>query len=186
MTSRSSKREAPAVESGTGTVIPVRTPSPCPLTSPTQLTHASITAGARVDSDAPIYQLFDKEVYQDFNFQERYPGWKELRDYFKYLDKKLDLSKDIKYDTTVEGATFDEEKRQWVIKTSDDIEYRCRWFVPAIGFAAKKYVPPYKGVDKFKGPIEHTAVCPLDPPPIHPTINRLHPRRLGPNKASTS
>lgn len=30
--------------------------------------------GARVDSDTPIYQLFDKELWEDFTFKERYAG----------------------------------------------------------------------------------------------------------------
>lgn len=37
--------------------------------------------GARVDSDTPIYQLFDKELWEDFTYDERYPGGKELRRY---------------------------------------------------------------------------------------------------------
>ncbi|KAK3073666.1 hypothetical protein LTR53_004530, partial [Teratosphaeriaceae sp. CCFEE 6253] len=43
--------------------------------------------GARVDSDTPIYQLFDKELWEDFTFEERYAGWKELRRYFKHIEK---------------------------------------------------------------------------------------------------
>lgn len=116
--------------------------------------------GARVDSDAPIYQMFDKEVYEDFTFHERYPGWQELRRYFEYLDKKLDLDKDTKYNCTVTGARFDENTHKWTLKTSTGTDYVCRWFIPAIGFAAKKYTPKIPGMEKFKGVIEHTATWP--------------------------
>lgn len=37
--------------------------------------------GARVDSDTPIYQLFDKELWEDFTYTERYPDWRDLRRY---------------------------------------------------------------------------------------------------------
>lgn len=115
--------------------------------------------GARVDSDAPIYQLFDKEIWEEFCFEERYPDWKELRRYFKYLDQKLKISEHTKYNCTVVGAKFNEETCKWEVKCADGSTALCRWFIPAIGFAAKKYVPPYKGLDKFKGEIHHTAVC---------------------------
>lgn len=48
--------------------------------------------GARVDSDTPIYQLFDKELWEDFTYKERYPGGPELRRYFEYVDKKWNVS----------------------------------------------------------------------------------------------
>ncbi|KAK5173670.1 uncharacterized protein LTR77_002351 [Saxophila tyrrhenica] len=49
--------------------------------------------GARVDTDTPIYQLFDKELWEDFTFRERFAGWQELRRYFKHVDQKWQVSK---------------------------------------------------------------------------------------------
>lgn len=117
--------------------------------------------GARVDSDAPIYQLFDKELWEDFVFRERYAGWRELRRYFDYLEQKLEINKDADFDTAVTGAAFDENTHKWTIKTSKG-NYVARWFIPCIGFAAKKYMPPYKGIDNFEGVIEHTATWPQE------------------------
>lgn len=116
--------------------------------------------GARVDSDAPIYQLFEKEVYEDFKFKERYPGGPELRRYFDYLDKKLDVNSHVDFNKAVTGATFNEERRQWLVECEDGTKAWARWFIPSIGFAAKPYVPPYKNMDKFKGEIHHTAYWP--------------------------
>jgi len=115
--------------------------------------------GARVDSDAPIYQLFDKDIWEDYSFIHRYPDWKELRHYFDYLESKLSIAAHTKFDCTVTGARFDESSRKWKVECADGTSVVCRWFVPAIGFAAKSYIPPYKGLDAFKGEIHHTAVC---------------------------
>jgi len=93
--------------------------------------------GARVDSDAPIYQLFEKEVWSDFSFKERYPGGPELRRYFDYLDKKLDVNSHVDFKRTVTGATFNEERRQWLVECEDGTKAWARWFIPSIGFAAK-------------------------------------------------
>lgn len=70
----------------------------------------------------------------------------------------MQFSKDTIYNATVTAARFDESARKWSVKTEDGSEYLCRWFIPAIGFAAKAYVPPIKGLDTFKGAIHHTAV----------------------------
>ena len=116
--------------------------------------------GARVDSDTPIYQLFDKELWQDWTFKERYAGWQELRKYFEYVEKKWDLKKDIVYNKHVDGAYFNEKRHQWLVECSDGSSVYCRWFVPCIGFASKKFTPPFKGLSDFKGEVYHTAVWP--------------------------
>ncbi|KAF2089523.1 cyclohexanone 1,2-monooxygenase-like protein [Saccharata proteae CBS 121410] len=116
--------------------------------------------GARVDSDTPIYQLFDKELWEDFTFKERYPGWKELKRYFQHVEKKWNLQNDIEYNKNVEGATFDEKRNQWLVECTDGTEVYCRWLIMAIGFAAKRYTPPLKGLGDFQGECYHTAVWP--------------------------
>ncbi|GAB7355764.1 hypothetical protein MBLNU459_g6449t1 [Dothideomycetes sp. NU459] len=116
--------------------------------------------GARVDSDTPTYQLFEKELYEDFTFKERYPGWKELKRYFNHVEDKWDLKKDIEYNKNVEAATFDGARNRWHVECSDGSEVFCRWFIPAIGFAAKRYTPPIKGLSDFQGEVYHTAVYP--------------------------
>lgn len=59
----------------------------------------NVYPGARVDTDTPIYQLFDKELWDDFTFKERYAGWKELRRYFDHVDKKWNLRQHFESET---------------------------------------------------------------------------------------
>ena len=75
--------------------------------------------GARVDSHVPIYEFSIEELWRDWNWTERFPAWDELRRYFHYVDKKLDLSRDIRFGTRVSAAEFDEARDQWVIRTTD-------------------------------------------------------------------
>ena len=116
--------------------------------------------GARVDTDTPIYQIFDKELWKDFTFRERYPGHEELRRYFDHVDKKWQISQHIKYNKNVEVARFDENACQWLVECSDGTMTQCRWFVPCVGFAARKYTPPFAGLGTFEGEIYHTALWP--------------------------
>ena len=138
--------------------------------------------GARVDSDAPLYQLFDKEMWDDFSFTERYPARDELTRYFDHIDDKIHFSEHTEYNKRVEGAKFDEGENKWTIVCKDGAKAKARWFIPAIGFAAKPYVPKYKGAENFKGQMHHTAVS-------HPSTvvnGRTDVYRNGPRKESTS
>lgn len=114
--------------------------------------------GARVDSDAPLYQLFDKEMWDDFSFTERYPARNELTRYFDHIDSKIHFSEHTEYNKRVDGANFDEDEQKWEVRCKDGSRAKARWFIPAIGFAAKPYIPKYKGMERFKGQMRHTAV----------------------------
>ncbi|WPH04657.1 cyclohexanone monooxygenase [Acrodontium crateriforme] len=116
--------------------------------------------GARVDSDTPIYQLFDKELWEDWTFKERYPGWQELRDYFIYVDKKWNVNKHISFDKHVDSAVFDEKRNQWLVECADGSKIYATWFLPCIGFASRRYSPPVPGLSNFRGDVYHTAVWP--------------------------
>lgn len=113
-----------------------------------------------MDTDTPIYQLYDKELWEDFTFKERYSGWPELRRYFEYVEKKWDLKKHMQFNKHVDAATFDEKRHQWLIECSDGSEIYARWFIPCIGFAARRYTPPVNGLGNFRGDVYHTAVWP--------------------------
>lgn len=116
--------------------------------------------GARVDSDTPIYQFFDRELWEEFTFTERYAGWQELRRYFEFVEKKWNVREHITFNKHVDGATFDESRHQWLVECSDGTEIYCRWFMPCLGFASKRYTPPFQGLSNFKGEIYHSAMWP--------------------------
>ena len=116
--------------------------------------------GARVDSPVPIYQLSIPEVYNTWSFTTNYPDWRELQAYFDHVDKVCDLSKDTAFETVVTSAEFDEQAGKWTVKTADGRTAKTRFLIIAAGFAAKLYIPDYKGIDKFKGVIHHSSFWP--------------------------
>ncbi|RDL30701.1 uncharacterized protein BP5553_10046 [Venustampulla echinocandica] len=118
--------------------------------------------GARVDSDVPMYEYSIENLHKDWTWSERFPSWPELREYFNYVDKKLDLSKDIELRKTVTSAEFDVDSSRWNVKLSTGEAIDCKFLVLCTGFAAKHYVPPFQGLDKFKGVMHHTAKFPQD------------------------
>lgn len=118
--------------------------------------------GARVDSHVPNYEYSLEEVWRDWTWTEKFPGWQELRAYFGHVADVLELHGDISLDTRVTAARFDERDRAWTVATDHDETLRARWFVLCTGFASKPYVPDLPGLDRFPGEAHHTARWPQD------------------------
>ena len=116
--------------------------------------------GARVDTHVPMYEYAMEDLWRDWTWTERFPGWAELRAYFRYVDSKLDLSRDVKFNTRVTGARFDEAARRWEVATDGGETVRARFVVLCTGFAAKPYLPDFEGLDRFEGRWLHTASWP--------------------------
>jgi cation diffusion facilitator CzcD-associated flavoprotein CzcO len=116
--------------------------------------------GARVDSPGPMYQFSREDQWRDWKFTELYPAWPEIRDYFRYLDEKLDLSRDIRFNTRVESAEFDAESNRWTVRSSDGYVTRPRYFVVCVGLGSKPYTPNLPGLTDFAGERHHTALWP--------------------------
>jgi cyclohexanone monooxygenase len=118
--------------------------------------------GARVDSHVPNYEFSLEEVWRDWSWTERFPAWDELRRYFHHVDRKLGLSRDIRFHARVTAARFDAEADRWRIECADGHRVRARFFIPCTGFAARAYVPDLPGRERFRGPCLHTAHWPQD------------------------
>ena len=122
--------------------------------------HSSRYPGARVDSHVPNYEFSMEEVWRDWTWIERFPGAPELRRYFQHVDDKLDLSRDIRFQTRINKATFDTNRNLWHVVSEDGHEAQARFFLSCVGFAAKTYTPDYPGLGEFEGTCVHTAHWP--------------------------
>ncbi|GIJ99611.1 hypothetical protein Aspvir_003612 [Aspergillus viridinutans] len=122
--------------------------------------------GARVDSRYPVYQYTDPELCQDWTWSELLPGYEELRRYIAYVVEKWQLNGYIQYNTTVTGAQFDESAHQWTVECvgadGSPVAIRSRWFILALGFATKPYIPDIPGLNTFAGRCFHSAAWPQD------------------------
>ncbi|PVH88118.1 FAD/NAD(P)-binding domain-containing protein [Cadophora sp. DSE1049] len=114
--------------------------------------------GARVDSEAPFYQLSISKVWKTWNWSEQFPGHEELRRYFAHCDKALDLRKDAIFNTIVEGVTY--EDGHWISRTRDGRIAKSKYLVLATGSSYKRYYPDFKDMGKYKGTLMHSAVFP--------------------------
>jgi cation diffusion facilitator CzcD-associated flavoprotein CzcO len=116
--------------------------------------------GARVDSPGPMYQFSRDDLWRDWKFSELYPSWQEIREYFRYVDQKLDLSRDMRFNRRVKEAEFDPARNRWTVRSSDGSVTRARYFVVCTGLGSKPYIPELPGLSDFAGERHHTALWP--------------------------
>ncbi|KAJ5154382.1 uncharacterized protein N7500_009821 [Penicillium coprophilum] len=122
--------------------------------------YANRYPGAQCDSPQPFYQIHDEELAGGWTFSQIFADHVEMRDYFRYVDSRWNVSKDIDFGTTVVQASFDEDSF-WSVSLSDGRRLTARWFVPAVGFASTPSLPAIRDIDRFGGELYHTGHWPL-------------------------
>ena len=89
--------------------------------------------GARVDSEAPFYQLNIPEVYRHWHFNQRFSDHTELRRYMAHIDKVLDLRKDVYFNARVVDASWDKDANLWTVKTQAGHVAQAKYLMLATG-----------------------------------------------------
>ncbi len=68
--------------------------------------------GARFDSEGYIYQyLFSEELYKEWSWSEKFPGQPEIERWLQWVADRLDLRKDIVFNTRIASAQYNEVDR---------------------------------------------------------------------------
>jgi cation diffusion facilitator CzcD-associated flavoprotein CzcO len=118
--------------------------------------------GARVDSSIPHYEYSDPDLWSGWRWKQRFPGHEELRDYFAYVADKWNLRPDTQFETHIDSACWREDQGNWLITTKTGHKYVAQYFLLNTGFAAKRHVPDFPGIDKFQGLWVHPSYWPKD------------------------
>ncbi|MBR0855907.1 flavin-containing monooxygenase [Bradyrhizobium liaoningense] len=119
--------------------------------------------GARFDSEAYIYQyLFSEELYKGWSWSEKFPGQPEIERWLNYVADRLDLRKDIQFNTTVKSAHFNEATQRWLVTTDKGDVIDTQFLVTCCGMLSAPHVS-FPGQETFKGRLFHTARWPKQP-----------------------
>ena len=119
--------------------------------------------GCRVDIPSPYYAFGFEEVSKTWNWTERFASREEMLAYFEHVDRVMSISKDCIFNTRVKEAEFDREKARWTLHTESRLTtiVVAKYFIPTVGgHATKEYVPPWRGIESFQGPIHHSSSWP--------------------------
>lgn len=88
-----------------------------------------------------------------------------MREYFAYVADKWDLRKDTLFQHYVTSATWSDTEAKWTITILDGPIFKARFFLPNTGFAARRYIPDFKGLESFKGTWIHPSYWPMEGEP---------------------
>lgn len=119
--------------------------------------------GARCDSESWVYcYSFSDELLEEWEWDERYAEQEDILSYIQFAADRLDLRRDIKFETTVESATFDESEEVWTVRTDTGNTVRTQYFISAVGCLSEPFVPDFDGLEDFGGDWYHTGQWPDD------------------------
>ncbi|MEK6245368.1 MAG: NAD(P)/FAD-dependent oxidoreductase [Pseudomonadota bacterium] len=117
--------------------------------------------GARCDSESHAYRyFFSRELYDEWESTERYPGPAEIRAYLDHVASKFDLRRDIRFGARVTAAYFDEAANRWRIETESGERCSATYLVTAVGCLSTANVPDIEGLRDFGGKWYHTGEWP--------------------------
>jgi acetone monooxygenase len=119
--------------------------------------------GARFDSQAEVYQYwFSEELYKSWQPSERFPAQPETERWLNWVADRLDLKKDIQFDTRIAQAHYNESTRRWDIVTQGGERIDAQYLVCCLGMLSAPLSNRFPGQASFKGQIHHTGLWPQE------------------------
>jgi cation diffusion facilitator CzcD-associated flavoprotein CzcO len=117
--------------------------------------------GARCDVESLDYcYSFSDELQQEWTWTEKYATQGEILRYINWVADKLDLRRDITFNTRVVATVLDEDTLRWTVETDTGESVTARFVVLATGPLSSPITPDIPGLDTFAGDVYHTANWP--------------------------
>jgi 4-hydroxyacetophenone monooxygenase len=118
----------------------------------------NIYPGCRVDVANHFYSY---SFAQSADWPQFFSTQGVLLDYFRSCAEAFELRPHIRFSTEVRSASYDEDARQWVVRTRDaqgvEADERFDAVVSAVGQLNRPSFPAIEGRDRFAGPSFHSA-----------------------------
>ena len=117
--------------------------------------------GARCDIESIEYSYsFSEEIQQEWVWTESMPAQPEIEAYLNFVADRLDLRRDIAFNTKVVAMTFDEEAAVWVVRTERGGSFVAPFVVAASGILSAPLEPDIPGMASFTGTSLYTSRWP--------------------------
>lgn len=119
--------------------------------------------GARCDIESMQYSYsFSDEFQNGWDWSERFAPQPEILRYADHVADRLDLRRDIQFETRVVSARFDETDLRWHVATDRGDRLVARFVVMATGCLSTSRLPHFEGRESFRGNTYHTGHWPHD------------------------
>jgi cation diffusion facilitator CzcD-associated flavoprotein CzcO len=108
--------------------------------------------GARCDIESIEYSYsFSEEIQQEWVWTETMPAQPEIEAYLNFVAARLDLRRDIQFDTKVVAMTFDEEAARWRVRTESGQTLTASFVIAASGILSAPLEPDIPEMAAFAG-----------------------------------
>jgi cyclohexanone monooxygenase len=117
--------------------------------------------GARCDVESMQYSYsFSEQLQQEWQWSEVFAGQPEILRYANHVADRLDLRRDMRFETRVTGAVFNEATHRWTVHTDRGDAVSAKYCVMATGCLSAARMPDFPGLSSFKGNTYHTGHWP--------------------------
>jgi cyclohexanone monooxygenase len=117
--------------------------------------------GARCDVESMQYSYaFSDALQQDWQWPELFSAQPDILRYARHVADRLDLRRDIRFDTRVTASVFNDATNRWTIRTDQGDTLSSRYCVMATGCLSTARTPDLPGQADFKGATYHTGHWP--------------------------
>src|ERR1700742_4669407 len=116
--------------------------------------HVNRYPGLAVDIPSTTYSYwFEPNPHWSRVFA---PG-AELQRYAEHVADKYDVRRHMRFNTTVEGARWDEDAQLWQVALAGGESLTTRFLITATGFLSQPRTPEIPGIETFEGKVVHTT-----------------------------
>ena len=110
--------------------------------------------GLAVDVPTTTYSYFFEP---NPNWSRLFTPGPEIKQYADDVADKYDVRKHMRFNTTVEGARWDEDASVWRIALAGGETLTARYLITATGFLSQPAIPDIPGIADFEGKVIHTT-----------------------------
>ncbi|HUO40132.1 MAG TPA: NAD(P)/FAD-dependent oxidoreductase [Mycobacterium sp.] len=116
--------------------------------------HVNTYPGLVVDVPTTTYSYFFEP---NPNWSRLFSTGTEIKQYADHVADKYDVRCHMRFNTTVEGARWDEDAKVWRVALAGGETLTSRFLITATGFLSQPHTPDIPGIAGFAGKVIHTA-----------------------------
>jgi cation diffusion facilitator CzcD-associated flavoprotein CzcO len=91
------------------------------------------------------------------DWSRTYSPQAEILDYIRHCATKYGVLPHLRFNSELREARWNADEQLWHLATGGGDRYTCRFLVSAIGGLSRPALPKVKGLEKFEGPMFHSA-----------------------------
>lgn len=117
--------------------------------------------GARCDAESLAYSFsFSPELEQQWEWSERYATQPEILRYAEHVADRFDLRRDIRFNSRVSSAVFDQVSGRWNLTTDAGAQASAQFCIMATGCLSVPQRPDIAGLDDYQGDLHQASLWP--------------------------